>query len=535
MEAGNERAQDIAVFWDYENCHAQASVTGYDIVEEIRNVAHSYGSIKVFKAYLDLSEQSIISTARHNFRSELQSSGVSLIDCPHNGRKDVADKMILVDMLAYAIDNPAPSTIVLITGDRDFAYAIAFLRLRRYELILISPANTHISLKRHASICIDWASLIDNSSNNSPDLLCHTPRPSPSKGSDLSHTFQPVRGNAKSIGDDGLDATIPKNLNEGKNNEQSSAISDWLDATSQQAPERESGRTLAVSPRKTTISTMSQMTSLVQADCQNLQHRPPMDSFGTSTTLNSDITLCYPGRTFSREQTVLSIAGTPTKPMSSQVIANAHSSRTSSSVVSAASPLHNQSETIGTSANAELVSPANTAFVKPSAEERSTIKLSPVALPLEANTMSPEARFATVARHKSVASDHLKQSNLSAAVELPASPSISNRAIVPTTDNEMVKGAEGIRLNHQSKEVPAVFRVLVETLERYHLRGTSRPLRSYIAMELSSKDGSLYMRAGVPRFGQYAALAEEAGIVELGGVGGHAWIGLRPGWFGPPT
>jgi hypothetical protein len=29
------------------------------------------------------------------FRSELQSSGVSITDCPHNGKKDVVDKMIL--------------------------------------------------------------------------------------------------------------------------------------------------------------------------------------------------------------------------------------------------------------------------------------------------------------------------------------------------------------------------------------------------------------------------------------------------------
>ncbi|KAH9924117.1 hypothetical protein B0H21DRAFT_826774 [Amylocystis lapponica] len=35
--------------------------------------------------------------------------GVSLIDCPHDNRKDVADKMIIVDMLAYALDMPAPA------------------------------------------------------------------------------------------------------------------------------------------------------------------------------------------------------------------------------------------------------------------------------------------------------------------------------------------------------------------------------------------------------------------------------------------
>jgi hypothetical protein len=30
-----------------------------------------------------------------SLRSELQSSGVSLTDCPHNGRKNVADQMIM--------------------------------------------------------------------------------------------------------------------------------------------------------------------------------------------------------------------------------------------------------------------------------------------------------------------------------------------------------------------------------------------------------------------------------------------------------
>ena len=44
----------------------------------------------MFKAYQEISDQSKLS-----LRSELQSSGVSMVDCPHNGRKDVADKMLL--------------------------------------------------------------------------------------------------------------------------------------------------------------------------------------------------------------------------------------------------------------------------------------------------------------------------------------------------------------------------------------------------------------------------------------------------------
>lgn len=62
----------------------------------------------------------------------------------------------LVDMMAHAIDNPAPWTYVLISGDRDFAYAISVLGLRGYRVVLFSPSTAHISLKSQATTCLDW-------------------------------------------------------------------------------------------------------------------------------------------------------------------------------------------------------------------------------------------------------------------------------------------------------------------------------------------------------------------------------------------
>ncbi|KAI0371739.1 DUF537-domain-containing protein, partial [Pilatotrama ljubarskyi] len=146
--------EHVAIFWDYENCTPPCNVPGYDVVNNIRQVAHEYGSVKLFKAYLELSEQS--SSKSIGLRSELQSCGVSLTDCPHNGRKDVADKMMIVDMLTYAIDNPAPATIVLISGDRDFVYAVSVLRLRRYRVVVVAPYTAHASLKSQASAVLDW-------------------------------------------------------------------------------------------------------------------------------------------------------------------------------------------------------------------------------------------------------------------------------------------------------------------------------------------------------------------------------------------
>ena len=65
----------------------------HKIVNRIRDLAHQYGSVKTFKAYVEYPEQ--MSPKALALRSELQSCGLSLIDCPHNGRKDVADKMIM--------------------------------------------------------------------------------------------------------------------------------------------------------------------------------------------------------------------------------------------------------------------------------------------------------------------------------------------------------------------------------------------------------------------------------------------------------
>jgi len=76
-----------------ENCSPPSGMSGYSLVARIRTVAQSFGTIKLFKAYFDLSQSS--SPKALSLRSELQTSGVSLTDCPHNGKKEVADNMIL--------------------------------------------------------------------------------------------------------------------------------------------------------------------------------------------------------------------------------------------------------------------------------------------------------------------------------------------------------------------------------------------------------------------------------------------------------
>ncbi|KAJ6546474.1 hypothetical protein DFH09DRAFT_1171138 [Mycena vulgaris] len=146
MQSSDIESSDVAIFWDYENCHASSQTSGYEVAAGIRNVAHRFGSVKHFKAYMELPDSDTFRSL--SLRSELQSSGVSLTDCPHNGRKNVADQMIMVDMLAYAMDHPTPATLIL----------ISVLRLRRYQVVVISlpMPGPHISLKSQASVWLDW-------------------------------------------------------------------------------------------------------------------------------------------------------------------------------------------------------------------------------------------------------------------------------------------------------------------------------------------------------------------------------------------
>ncbi|KAJ7283013.1 hypothetical protein O6H91_Y354100 [Diphasiastrum complanatum] len=77
-------------------------------------------------------------------RKGCQRTGVNLIDVP-NGKKDASDKAILVDMLLFALDNPPPCTVFLISGDVDFASALHKLGLRGYTIVLAIPSRVGVA------------------------------------------------------------------------------------------------------------------------------------------------------------------------------------------------------------------------------------------------------------------------------------------------------------------------------------------------------------------------------------------------------
>lgn len=74
--------------------------------------------------------------------------------------KDASDKKILVDMLFWAVDNPAPANYLLISGDRDFSNALHQLRMRRYNILLAQPQKASAPLVAAAKSVWLWTTLL---------------------------------------------------------------------------------------------------------------------------------------------------------------------------------------------------------------------------------------------------------------------------------------------------------------------------------------------------------------------------------------
>lgn len=64
-------------------------MSGYEVVKKIQSAVEIFGLIQSFKMYHDSSNRSL-----SNLRLELYSSGVTLIDCPSNGREGATKVMI---------------------------------------------------------------------------------------------------------------------------------------------------------------------------------------------------------------------------------------------------------------------------------------------------------------------------------------------------------------------------------------------------------------------------------------------------------
>ncbi|KAB2035914.1 hypothetical protein ES319_D04G186400v1 [Gossypium barbadense] len=168
----------VAILWDIENCPVPSDVRPEDVAGNVRMALRVHpvikGAVMMFSAYGDFN------AFPRRLREGCQRTGVKLIDVP-NGRKDAADKAILVDMFLFALDNPPPSSIMLISGDVDFAPALHILGQRGYIVILVIPTGVGVSsaLCSAGKFVWDWPSVARGEGFVPPSKVLMPPRGGP--------------------------------------------------------------------------------------------------------------------------------------------------------------------------------------------------------------------------------------------------------------------------------------------------------------------------------------------------------------------
>ncbi|CAF2036820.1 unnamed protein product [Brassica napus] len=178
-----------SVWWDIENCEVPK---GWDAHAIAQNVGSSLldmnycGPVSIL-AYGDTN------LIPHHVQQALSSTGVGLNHVPA-GVKDASDKKILVDMLLWAVDNPAPANIMLISGDRDFSNALHQLSMRRYTILLAQPPRASAPLVAAAKNVWLWTSL---ASGGPPLTSGESSGPVNNGHCNVSHPVSELAGDSK--------------------------------------------------------------------------------------------------------------------------------------------------------------------------------------------------------------------------------------------------------------------------------------------------------------------------------------------------
>jgi hypothetical protein len=407
-----------------------------------------------------------------------------------------------VDMLAHAIDNAAPATIVLISGDRDFAYALSILRFRRYRIILITHSDVHQSLRAQASISFDWVSevlepvdpTLSNQSTSprrgkkssppthdkfSSDSMCHNPSSSLfQESNEKSANFIEF---IKNIQDERRCTEISRTPGPSKHVAKHDSLPPYLErqlaASSTALNNRPEASTRVVHSPVTSCHTypnVSILTPLATTACSS------ESNFSSRTTLT---------------QTRLSQALQKSRPMETSCRLE---------LLCENPPLIHESSLLSHQQGSP--SPIK-ATQRLSSDNRMAVDDnhpgSPLPQSLPANFRAPTPSLQPLST--------LSSATVSAITQISASPRQSALSIA----------------------VPDKFKILVQCLKLHRSTGICRPLRSKIGLEIA-KNGTTYRKAGVLKFSEYVEMAKQAGIVDLGGSDGAAWVALKAPWYDVP-
>jgi hypothetical protein len=151
-DTAKRSSSPMAIFWDLENMPIPSQTSGREITSSLKSILAPNGGLVQFRGYASIG----LGHIPQEKRLDLQLSGCHLVDCPHNGRKEVADKMIIVDAMQFAFQHPEGATLCFITGDVDYAYLLAVLQRPQWRTIVISRGTMQSMLHVNCDMKIRW-------------------------------------------------------------------------------------------------------------------------------------------------------------------------------------------------------------------------------------------------------------------------------------------------------------------------------------------------------------------------------------------
>ncbi|KAJ7527872.1 hypothetical protein O6H91_16G074700 [Diphasiastrum complanatum] len=128
---GDDCKVKISVWWDIENCMVPSIVRPHDVARNISKALRQEN----YRGPISISAYGDTYRLSDEVQTAITSTGINLHHIP-SGHKDASDKAIIVDMLLWALDNPPPGHILLISGERDFSNAVHRLHMKNYNILL---------------------------------------------------------------------------------------------------------------------------------------------------------------------------------------------------------------------------------------------------------------------------------------------------------------------------------------------------------------------------------------------------------------
>ncbi|KAH6918934.1 hypothetical protein BKA70DRAFT_1089129, partial [Coprinopsis sp. MPI-PUGE-AT-0042] len=133
-----------------DSARPKSTLGGFDVVKAIRALAGKLGVIKSLRLYVDIVGGGPNRRFPAALASELQCSGVTIVDTVSGGRHGGPSKMLMTDLFLQAMDNTEDDdehqTALVVTADPDVGYALSLLRGRGHSVVLLCPSGTNSNL-----------------------------------------------------------------------------------------------------------------------------------------------------------------------------------------------------------------------------------------------------------------------------------------------------------------------------------------------------------------------------------------------------